>query len=172
MHPTLEAFAHAHRGLAEGEFLERVQVPHLILRYLSSPGPAVGDTFRTVRVTPLTTRPARGDRLILPIVKRPAANAFGMMITLGRAPNNDLVLDDPRVSKLQAYFTQRCAAWQLWDPVSTNGTVVDGARVPRTTGQTLRSTSVIELCGAAEALFVMPQDLLRLLRSPAVPEAS
>lgn len=170
MHLTLDAFAQAHRDLAEGEFLRRITVPHLILRYLANPPQTPGDTFRTVRISSAVTSAARGERLVLPIVKRPFANAFAMMVTVGRAPNNDLVLLDPRVSKLQAYFTNRGGAWQVWDPVSTNGTVLDGTPVPRTCGLTLRSTSVVGFTGAAECLFVLPADLHRLLVSPALSE--
>lgn len=166
MHLTFEAFAQAHRGLSDADFHRVVTAPHLLLRY--HPGTVSGqaDTFRTVLVEPCAGVAPRGERLVLPVVKRPFANVFAMMITVGRATNNDIVLAHPRVSKLQAYFTERDGVWHVWDPVSTNGTLVDGVAVPRAAGHPLGPSAHIEFKGAAEALFLLPQEVRRLLGAP------
>jgi hypothetical protein len=66
--------------------------------------------------------------LCLPLVKS-ARNPFGQMLTVGRTPNNDIVLKETGVSKFHAYFTQRGDVWWVHDQGSTNGTFVDQKRI-------------------------------------------
>ena len=75
--------------------------------------------------------PRRGGATlhVYPLVKRDAANPFSMMITFGRAPNNDLYVELSQVSKFHGYFSQAGEAWQVTDAGSTNGTYVDGVRL-------------------------------------------
>ena len=60
-----------------------------------------------------------------PIKKRAGANAFGMMVTIGRAKNNDIQILAPQVSKFHAYvmFGPEGQA-SLTDAGSTCGTRV------------------------------------------------
>ena len=46
--------------------------------------------------------------------------------TVGRLPDNDIVLDDKRVSRHHAAFIQQGTRWMLRDTGSTNGTAVNG----------------------------------------------
>lgn len=46
--------------------------------------------------------------------------------TVGRLPDNDIVLDDRRVSRHHAEFVDRGSRWMLRDTGSTNGTAVNG----------------------------------------------
>lgn len=50
----------------------------------------------------------------------------GERVVVGRSPDCDLVLDDPRVSKRHAALSRRDGRWWIEDLGSTNGTVVDG----------------------------------------------
>ncbi|WP_020682755.1 FHA domain-containing protein [Marinobacterium rhizophilum] len=50
-------------------------------------------------------------------------------IRIGRAPDNDLVLDDPSVSSHHAELSNQLGQWILTDLQSTNGTCVDGRSV-------------------------------------------
>lgn len=52
-------------------------------------------------------------------------------LTIGRAPNNSLVLNDNRVSARHARILSRTDGYYLEDLKSTNGTFVDGQRVSR-----------------------------------------
>ena len=56
-------------------------------------------------------------------------NASGYRI--GRDPESDIVVDDPRVSWNHAVLQHQDGGWVLEDPGSTNGTFVDGERVRR-----------------------------------------
>ncbi|HEU5431106.1 MAG TPA: FHA domain-containing protein, partial [Thermomicrobiales bacterium] len=61
-----------------------------------------------------------------------AARAFILRqrsTTLGRAPDNDIVLPRPDVSRRHARFDSRDDAWRLVDLGSTNGTTVNGRSV-------------------------------------------
>lgn len=69
----------------------------------------------------------RSRRLqVFALAKRSAANPFSMMITFGRAPNNDLILELGQVSKFHGYFSKQGEDWYVTDAGSTNGTTVDG----------------------------------------------
>jgi len=55
---------------------------------------------------------------------------LGAATTVGRDPSCALLLGDRRVSSLHARFSWTGAAWVLRDLGSTNGTFVDGVRLP------------------------------------------
>jgi ABC-type multidrug transport system ATPase subunit/pSer/pThr/pTyr-binding forkhead associated (FHA) protein/ABC-type multidrug transport system permease subunit len=55
----------------------------------------------------------------------------GTQLTLGRDPSNDVVLDDPNVSRFHAEVARGDAGIELRDLVSRNGTRVDGELVRR-----------------------------------------
>jgi hypothetical protein len=50
-------------------------------------------------------------------------------VSLGRGPDNDIVIDDATLSRLHLLLTREPAGWMLRDAGSTNGTTVDGARL-------------------------------------------
>src|SRR5206468_12801287 len=50
-------------------------------------------------------------------------------VLIGRDPQNDLVLDDRRVSRKHAEIRLRLGRYTLYDLQSTNGTYVNGRRV-------------------------------------------
>lgn len=163
----LDEFVEAHRHCSPEEFQRRIRDPHLlVVRAPTANTPDRAD-FSTLL---LRAAPGRlNDRpVLLPVQKRPGGNPFGMMITIGRAANNDIVLNAPGVSKLQCYLHQFTGTWAVCDPGSTNGTFVDGARV-RTTGTPLRSGARLALADVFEVVFLEPRDLYALVqggRSP------
>jgi pSer/pThr/pTyr-binding forkhead associated (FHA) protein len=54
----------------------------------------------------------------------------GNTLSLGRAPDNDVVLDDPQVSRHHARLMRRGDQIMVEDLGSTNGTLLNGQRVP------------------------------------------
>jgi hypothetical protein len=57
--------------------------------------------------------------------------AFQDRLTIGRGPNNDLVIDDPRVSTNHAKLAFHEGRLRVMDLNSKNGTFVDGIRIGR-----------------------------------------
>jgi pSer/pThr/pTyr-binding forkhead associated (FHA) protein len=57
-------------------------------------------------------------------------NPFRQMLTIGRASNNDIIIDSPAVSKVHAYIAiAEDGAHSIADQRSRNGTHVDGKRL-------------------------------------------
>jgi pSer/pThr/pTyr-binding forkhead associated (FHA) protein len=78
---------------------------------------------------PLPTTPEpRLSPIVRAIVKTQAA--FPAMITVGRTPNNDVVLRDVEVSKFHAWFRVGDGKIELVDAGSRNGTFVGVERLP------------------------------------------
>lgn len=62
-------------------------------------------------------------------LKKSERNPFGALITVGRARNNDVVIEHPTVSKLHVIFTRVAAGWQVSDERSSNGTFLNGVKL-------------------------------------------
>lgn len=79
------------------------------------------------------------------------------VITIGREASNDIVLEDPQVSRHHARLTLQGAGYVIEDLGSTNGTFINGQRVmgarPINDGDTLGlgDTVVLKVMGAAGA---------------------
>jgi pSer/pThr/pTyr-binding forkhead associated (FHA) protein len=54
---------------------------------------------------------------------------IGDVITIGRAPSNDIVIDDPTVSAQHASLTNSPSGYRLRDLGSTNGTLINGVSI-------------------------------------------
>lgn len=69
------------------------------------------------------------EPVILPL-KKAESNPFPERVSIGRAPNCDVVIRDPSVSKLHGHFrdVRRESAW-FTDAQSSNGTLVDGTLI-------------------------------------------
>ena len=55
----------------------------------------------------------------------------GSIKTVGRAPRADFILDAPLVSRLHCRLTAGASELEMVDLESTNGTLVNGSRMPR-----------------------------------------
>jgi len=80
-------------------------------------------------VRPLPPAPRAGLRVRQPGAEERSIILDGSPLAIGRAPDNDLILADARVSRHHARITARGGRFVLADLESTNGTVVNGARV-------------------------------------------
>jgi pSer/pThr/pTyr-binding forkhead associated (FHA) protein len=54
---------------------------------------------------------------------------MGDVIAIGRAPSNDVVIDDPTVSSHHASLTKSTSGYRLKDLGSTNGTQINGVSI-------------------------------------------
>lgn len=68
------------------------------------------------------------DTPVIRLVKG-SAGQFPGMVTVGRAPNMDVVLAHDSISKFHAFFSRDGDGWVLTDAGSTNGTAVNEARL-------------------------------------------
>ena len=99
--------------------------------------------------------------------KREGANAFGIMVTIGRAKNNDIELMAPDVSKFHAYLMQGPdGSWALTDAGSTYGSEVRGKRLqPRTDRVVLASGDPVRL-GSVKLTFLEAPQFYEYLKNP------
>jgi hypothetical protein len=164
---SFDEFLRAHRRESRAQFTAAIRHPHLVLwtelNDESDERPTA--QFLTMRhPTRPEVEPAPADDsdrplFVLPVVKREGSNAFTLMVTIGRAPNNDVVLADRRVSKFHAYFRRVGSAWTISDANSTNGTKVDEVPVPAERSITLRSGARVVLGGSVNLEFLEADDL-------------
>ena len=112
------------------------------------------------------TDPVEGVRLVAIGATRPVGEFAPSKdeVTIGSAPSNDLIIEDPTVSRSHARLTRAAARdeYQITDLGSTNGTYVNGRRVlgaaPIRKGDELRiGAARFTLMGAAQQGEVSPR---------------
>lgn len=91
-------------------------------------------------------------------------NPFANMITVGRAANNDVVLAHSSVSKMHAHLSSSAAfGWVITDNKSTNGTFVEGMRLPSGGKAPVPDGTAILFSPDVRATFHKPEGLFQLL---------
>lgn len=101
---------------------------------------------------------------IFEVAKRPGANAFDLMVTLGRTHNNDIIVDELSVSKFHASLRRDPQGrWTITD-MSTNGVRVDDVKLARDKPVPLRSGARLLLADAIELIFLAPGDAFDYLK--------
>lgn len=103
------------------------------------------------------------DLACLPVTKS-NRNPFTQMVTVGRTPNNDLVLKDSTVSKFHAYLTRRGGAWWVHDQSSTNGTFVSRQRIDAK-GAALADGTRVAFGHRLSFRFFTPEGLHEMLKN-------
>lgn len=78
---------------------------------------------------PRTISPGSAPALLVKVAGRSGISRFTGSFTIGRAPDNDLVVDNPAVSQHHAEVRFENGEWRLHDLGSTNGTIVGGEPV-------------------------------------------
>ena len=106
-----------------------------------------------------------GEGRVAFLVKR-AGNPFADMIAIGRAPESDVTIDRPTVSKVHASLLRQEGRWLLVDQ-SRNGTFVNGRRLEPATGHALQEGDRIRLGHDVVLRFCGPTTLLGQLRERA-----
>jgi hypothetical protein len=76
---------------------------------------------------------------------------------LGRGGENDVVVEDPAVSRLHARVEREAGVYRIIDLGSTNGTTVDGVELRPWQPHVLMHGSTIDLAGAAELRFLLSE---------------
>ncbi|MBL4847766.1 MAG: FHA domain-containing protein [Planctomycetes bacterium] len=146
-------------SLGRDDFLKAIEVPYVLITQTAN---AQDSGFLTVKFTKeaVTKSGEREGSMVLAVRKRPDANAFGMMITIGRAANNDLVIEHQKISKFHAYFREAVSGWRICDANSRNGTTIGEVPVePGQEGLPVKSGARIKLGKAVSLVFLEPADL-------------
>lgn len=99
-------------------------------------------------------------------VVKSAINAFGLGVTVGRTKNNDIPINDGRISRFHAYFRSQDGSWLLSDAGSKNGTKIDGQPVDSRRPRPLPERAWLDF-GGYKARFFSPDAFVEFLRSAA-----
>jgi len=87
-------------------------------------------------------------------------NPFGSLITVGRAPNNDVVINHTTVSKVHVIFTHPTdQIWFIADDTSANGTFLNGARLTPKEKIAISDGDRVRLGPDVVARFFLPSSL-------------
>ncbi|MBI3724122.1 FHA domain-containing protein [bacterium] len=145
------------------EFLKQHESPFLVVETLEeipgmvSPGDLLLATRKGGR--------AQARRMVSPIAKRPGANPFADLISVGRGANNDIVIVGLAMSKVHAYFVRTGdAGWSIQDAGSMNGTAVRRERLaPKGPPTPVCDGDVVQFGDNVLANFMTPESFARLL---------
>jgi hypothetical protein len=166
---NLKQFAREKASLPDEEFLRQHTVPFLLLdprKGKVSPRGEFKPHLPLVLLAGVEEPPEGvgedeiGLNLVLE-VKKTRDRRFPELITVGRGPENDVVIDNPSISKLHAFFRGNPGdrSFTVVDSRSTNGTLLDGATVPFIRPVELESGGVLIFGGAFRGIFNYPEDL-------------
>ncbi len=124
--------------------------------------------YRFKTMTGLGAPTPRGGEPFVLVVRKAKDNAFQRGITVGRTSNNDLVIDDPSVSRFHAWFQQHeeTGAWSLADAGSKNGSQLSGNRLKPKRPTALPAEARLQF-GKVDVTFLIPSAFLDLLQSHA-----
>jgi hypothetical protein len=92
-------------------------------------------------------------------LKKTDRNPFGALITVGRARNNDIVIEHTTVSKLHVIFTQVSGGWHVSDERSANGTFLNGVRLKPAEKRPISDGDSLRLGPDIVARFLEPGSL-------------
>jgi hypothetical protein len=157
---TLQAWSEEARKGTREEFQRRFPGWFLVVLEVPSVAAAEGAKQSIVATAKLPalkrgqTTAGPAPVLVHTVGKRPGLQSpFPTMITIGRAPNNDIVLQSQDVSTFHAHLANEDGRWVVRDADSTHGTFVNELAVraptPLTAGDTVRFGEV--RCRIADA---------------------
>ena len=101
------------------------------------------------------------DLEVYPLTKKPGAS-FPDRITIGRTPNNDIVVNDHSVSRFHAYVRHDGTMWIVADAGSKNGSWLDKSSLEARKERKLSSRGVLRL-GDVDLRFLLASDLFAAL---------
>ena len=162
--PKLSLFAQIHAGFTEKLFCATYKTPFLVVYKGEIPaGEQKSDRgFETTAVA--LGRVLQGLRDQDPEVYGLAEARQIGMTTVGRAPNNDIVLASDTISKFHAYFKKTATdEYAVADAGSRNGTRVNGIQIHRHSPQILKGGELIEFARTFRAAYHTPESLFRLI---------
>src|SRR5262249_55961303 len=97
------------------------------------------------------------DFVLYPLTKKPGAS-FPDRITVGRTPNNDLVIAETSISRFHAYVRREGNQWVVADAGSKNGSWLDGDALVARKERPLASHATVRL-GDVDLIFYTAEEL-------------
>jgi hypothetical protein len=122
-----------------------------------------GQTLDLTQTGPAGNLLFGGEPVVMPLRKGTSTtNAFVMGVTVGRTDNNDLVLNDPSVSRFHAYFMReaRKNVWTLVDAESKNGTWAGPLKLEPNGSAVLQDRTRLRF-GDVEMTFLTPESFFK-----------
>ncbi len=98
---------------------------------------------------------------VYPLAKKAGAS-FPDRITIGRTPNNDIVITDASISRLHAYVKSDGRDWFVADAGSKNGSWLDRSTLEARKEKKLGTRMVLRL-GDVDFTFYLAEDLFVVL---------
>ena len=118
---------------------------------------ATADLARAMATGTVKLNPDVSKYEVMPVVKSKNSPWAGR-ISIGRARNNDIVIEDASVSKMHAHVIDEGPAFKIADASSHNGTVVNGQKLEGTNAVTLKSKDAV-VFGAIVTKLLSAADL-------------
>ena len=137
-------------------FLQKYRRPVLVaIRWRESAwsGAAYDSTARNTAADHDTD----SDRAAAPCWEIPAD--AGPVVTLGRAPDNDIVIPEPNLSKWHLELVSTASGWVVRDLGSRNGTWVEADQVQLASPHPLESGQTLVVGGSVRLRFLFPAGL-------------
>lgn len=156
--PSAEAFAAAHPEpvLIREHAAANRERPNSIQ--------TVATSRRDIGLLPTTASQAEPAEQVL-LVRKKARGKFAKMITVGRTPSNDVMVEGASVSKFHAYFYSDERGWFIQDANSSNGTYLDGQAVSAESPTALRDGVALQFSPDTRYRFFTAQGLFDFLRA-------
>ena len=104
---------------------------------------------------------ATADIEVYPLAKKPGAS-FPDRITIGRTPNNDIVIVDHSVSRLHSYLRHDGKQWVVADAGSKNGSWLDRSLLEPRKERLVMSKQTLRI-GDVDLVFFTAADLYTAL---------
>jgi pSer/pThr/pTyr-binding forkhead associated (FHA) protein len=108
------------------EVAKRFRLGFLLLSRVSS---STSENMRRSKVDTDVMTTGKRAMMLIPLVRRDDAPYD--VVTIGRSPNSDVMLDEASISRLHAYVHDEDGEAFLMDAGSSNGTVVNGKPISR-----------------------------------------
>lgn len=167
-------YRESHKGMALMQFLDRQPCPVLLFNPMDPNAPKPSWKTNIMAIPDLATLrsgnsfPKRFDLRHTQVlrVEKSDRNPYKDRVYLGRAPSNDVVIEEASISKSHAFFSQTShGSWTLTDVGSRNGTTVGGQVVSAHQAMPLTSQCAILFGLSALVYYCDPAAFWALLNN-------
>jgi pSer/pThr/pTyr-binding forkhead associated (FHA) protein len=166
-HLRLDKFQQKYARMAKADFVAMFNKPFLVFDLQGTPLNVKDfDTYASTATATESTKVSddpetdRITQIMVAPIEKTERGKDPTFITLGRAPENDIVIPHPAISKSHALFRRdpEKGGYTIQDAGSSFGTAVGGADLVKGAGLPLKSGEQILFSGYISATILAPQD--------------